>query len=166
MGELTIGKHSYGRPIRRGTGNNITIGKYCSIADRVIFDGGFNHETKYISTYPFHLLSSNLGTNISIKGDINIGNDVWIGEDVIIMSGVTVGDGAVIGAKALVTKDVPPYCIYGGVPAKIIRQRFTGKQVDELLKIKWWDWEDSKVIENSHLLYSDKIEEFISIHKL
>lgn len=115
MGEIKMGEHSYGNIIRRGSMNNITVGKFCSIATNVIADGGFNHESKWLSTYPFN---SNLGWDVPhnaiCKGDINIGNDVWICENVIIMSGVTIGDGAIIGANSIVTKDVEPYSIVAG----------------------------------------------------
>jgi acetyltransferase-like isoleucine patch superfamily enzyme len=83
MGEIKIGKHTYGNPIRRGTGNTVTIGNYCSIAENVLLDGGFNHNSKFISTYPFHSWfpeCNNIQSNILIKGDIEIGSDVWLGE--------------------------------------------------------------------------------------
>ena len=79
------------------------------------------------------------------KGDIVIGNDVWIGYEALILSGVTIGDGAIIGARAVVTKDVPPYTIAGGVPAKAIRKRFSDDTVSALLKSKWWDWPEEKI---------------------
>ena len=79
------------------------------------------------------------------KGDIVIGNDVWIGYEAVILSGVTIGDGAIIGARAVVTKDVPPYTIAGGVPAKAIRKRFSDDTVSALLKSKWWDWPEEKI---------------------
>ncbi len=79
------------------------------------------------------------------KGDIIIGNDVWIGYEAIIMAGVTVGDGAIIGTRAVVTKDVPPYTIVGGVPAKVIRKRFSDDVISTLLEAKWWDWPEEKI---------------------
>lgn len=82
------------------------------------------------------------------KGDIVIGNDVWIGYEAVIMAGVTIGDGAIIGTRAVVTKDVPPYTIVGGVPAKPIRKRFDNETLEELLKIRWWDWPEEKIARN------------------
>lgn len=167
MGEISIGEHSYGIPIRRGTGNTVTIGKYCSIAEGVILDGGFSHETKNISTYPFHSWypeCSGLPSNVVIKGDIEIGSDVWLGEGSVVMSGVKIGNGAVIGMRAIVSKDVPPYAIVVGAPQKILRMRFDSDRINALLKIAWWDWEDKKVIANAHLLQSGNIEEFIKLH--
>lgn len=169
MGEIIFGKHTYGSPVRRGVSNKVTFGNYCSIAQDVILDGGFNHETRFISTYPFHAWyakCSHLNSNITVRGDIEIGSDVWIGEGAIIMSGVKIGHGAVVGARALVTKDVPPYHIVGGIPAKLLRERFKPDQIESLLKIKWWDWSDEKVIENAAMFLSNSIEEFIKIHSI
>lgn len=88
------------------------------------------------------------------KGDIIIGNDVWIGYEAVIMAGVTVGDGAIIGTRAVVTKDVPPYTIVGGVPAKPIRKRFDNETLDELLRIRWWDWPEEKIARNIKAIQS------------
>lgn len=160
MGKVTIGAHTYGDVVRRGDMNNINIGKYCSIATDVVFDSGMNHG-KYISNFPFKTrIGVGNETNVC-KGDINIGNDVWVGEHVLIMSGVTIGDGAIIASHSKVTKDVPPYAIVGGIPAKIIRYRFSPMDVEKLLKIKWWDWPDEDVREYASLLSSSKIDEFI-----
>lgn len=159
---ISTGEFTYGNPILRGNGNNIIIGKYCSIADSVVIDGGFTHEPKFISTYPFHTWGGN--SNIRIKGDIIIGNDVWMAENCMIMSGITIGDGAIIGARAVVTKDVKPYSVVAGVPAKVISMRFDGLQIEKLLKIKWWDWTEEKVRENILLLSSGNIDDFINKH--
>ena len=91
------------------------------------------------------------------KGDIVIGNDVWIGYEAVIMAGVTIGDGAVIGARAVVTKDVPPYTIVGGVPAKPIRRRFPEDVISDLLKIRWWDWPEEKIQMNIQAIQSGQI---------
>ena len=167
MGELIMGKGSYGGIIRRGVHNSITVGNYCSIAEGCICDGGFGHNTKFITTYPLSVNMRNCGhlTGHPVwKGDITIGNDVWIGENCLIMSGVNIGDGAVIGARSIVTKDIPPYTIAAGSPAKVSKKRFTDIQINRLLYIKWWDWDDQKIIDNAHLLMSDNIDEFISKH--
>ena len=92
------------------------------------------------------------------RGDIVIGNDVWIGYEAVILSGVTIGDGAIIGTRAVVTKDVPPYTIVGGVPAKSIRKRFDEKVIEALLKIKWWDWTEEKVARNIENIKTGCIE--------
>ena len=105
-----------------------------------------------MSTYPFPIFFEEWGLDVrditsawDNKGDIVIGNDVWIGYEAVILSGVTIGDGAIIGARAVVTKDVPPYTIAGGVPAKAIRKRFSDDTVSALLKSKWWDWPEEKI---------------------
>lgn len=95
------------------------------------------------------------------KGDIVIGNDVWIGKEATILSGVTIGDGAVVGCKALVAKDVPPYTIVGGNPAKVIKKRFPNDIIEKLLKIKWWDWEDEKIEKAIPLLLSNDMVAFL-----
>jgi len=93
------------------------------------------------------------------KGDIVIGNDVWIGYEAVILSGVTIGDGAIIGTRAVVTKDVPPYMIVGGVPAKPIRKRFSDNLISELLKLQWWNWSENKIKKNIAAIQSGRIED-------
>lgn len=93
------------------------------------------------------------------KGDIIVGNDVWIGYEAVILSGVTIGDGAVIGARAVVTKDVPPYTIVGGVPAKPIKKRFSEENIKKLQSIRWWDWSKEKIAENITAIQSGNIEQ-------
>ena len=128
-------------------GDRLQIGKFCSIAcgAKFIFTSA-NHTMGSLSTYPFPLFFEEWGLPISEvttawdnKGDIVVGNDVWIGYEAVIMSGVHIGDGAIIGTRAVVTKDVGPYTIVGGVPAKPIRKRFDGETVEKLLKLRWWD---------------------------
>lgn len=140
----------YHYPINR---DKLKIGKFCSIAcgAKFIFTSA-NHAIHSLSTYPFpiffeewELEKKDIINAWDNKGDITIGNDVWIGYEAVIMSGVTIGDGAIIGARALVTKDVPPYTIVGGIPAKPIRKRFTDKTISTLLEIKWWNWETKKI---------------------
>ena len=92
------------------------------------------------------------------KGDIIIGNDVWIGYDAVILAGVTIGDGAIIGTRAVVTKDVPPYTIVGGVPAKPIRKRFSDEDIALLLELKWWDWSVDKISDSIQYIQSGNIE--------
>lgn len=142
--------------------DKLIIGKFCSIAcgAKFIFNSA-NHTLSSISTYPFPIFFEEWGLNIKgvaaawdNKGDIIIGNDVWIGYEAVIMAGVTVGDGAIIGTRAVVTKDVPPYTIVGGVPAKPIRKRFDNETLDELLKIRWWDWPEEKIAKNIQAIQS------------
>lgn len=93
------------------------------------------------------------------KGDIISGNDVWIGYEAVILSGVTIGDGAIIGSRAVVTKDVSPYTIVGGVPAKPIRRRFDNKTITKLLKLEWWDWSEERIKANIEIIQSGRIDE-------
>jgi acetyltransferase-like isoleucine patch superfamily enzyme len=166
MGNLIVGEYTYGNVNRRGNMNNVIIGKFCSIAINVIVDSGFNHNTSWVSTYPFNV---NWGTdtphNATCKGDIIIGNDVWIGENVIIMGGLNIGNGAIIGAGAVVTKDVKPYTIVGGVPAKEIKKRFTEEQISILQEMKWWDWNESEIRKIAKYLMSTDVESLINYYK-
>lgn len=164
MGELVLGNKSYCYAERRGTENNVIVGNYTSIGCDTIFDGGFQHNVNYISTYPFHSIYSELKSNVVCKGDIILGSDVWIGERCTIMSGISVGHGAIIGTNSIVTKDVPPYAVMGGVPAKIIRYRYDQETINKLLLIRWWDWSDEKIRDNLYLLQSDDIRKFIDKH--
>ena len=136
--------------------DKLKIGKFCSIAcgAKFLFNSA-NHTVKSLTTYPFPIFFEEWGLDVrdittawDNKGDIVIGNDVWIGYEAVIMSGVTIGDGAIIGTRAVVTKDVPPYTIVGGVPAKQIRKRFSEETISELLKWKWWDWTFEKISQN------------------
>lgn len=161
---INIGEGTYfAEPYqRRGNANNINIGKYCSIARNVVFDSGFNHNTNFVSTYPFFAMIGQGESNVVCKGDINIGHDVWICENVLIMSGVTIGNGAVIGANSIVTKDVEPYSIVAGCPAKFIKHRFAPIHIDYLLKINWYDWDKEKI--ERELPNATNIVEFINKH--
>lgn len=164
MGELIIGKGTYGNLIRRGNANTVTIGKYCSIADGVLFDCGFNHNSTFVTTFPFHTLYPELQSNILLKGDINIGSDVWLGEGSVVMSGVKIGHGAIIGMRCIVSKNVNPYEVVVGAPQKVLKKRFTDEQIEKLLQIAWWDWDIDRIKKNAHLLQSDNIGNFINIH--
>ncbi len=106
---------------------------------------------------------SEVATAWDNKGDIVIGNNVWIGYDAIIMAGVNIGDGAIIGARAVVTKDVEPYSIVGGVPAKEIRKRFAPDVVAKLLELKWWNWPTEKIKDHLAAIQSGDIEELLKI---
>ncbi|MBS6643831.1 MAG: CatB-related O-acetyltransferase [Clostridiaceae bacterium] len=152
----------YHYPINK---DKLIIGKYCSIAcgAKFLFTSA-NHTMKSLSTYPFPLFweewelgPEHVTKAWDNKGDIVIGNDVWIGYEAVIMSGVRIGDGAVIGTRAVVTKDVQPYTIVGGVPAKPIKKRYDDETIRKLLLLKWWDWPREKVRENLPLLMSGRI---------
>lgn len=138
------GKHSY---ISRDSSINredTIIGSFCSISDGVRI-GLAQHPTNYFSTSHFCFDNLNREDVGFVDEPCAIGNDVWIGSDVLIMGGINVGDGAVLAAGAVVTKDVPPYAIVGGVPAKVIRYRFDEETIKELLELKWWDMPDEKI---------------------
>lgn len=134
-------------------GDRLVIGKFCSIAcDAKFIFNCANHTLRSLSTYTFPLFfeewdlpKSELASAWDNKGDIIIGNDVWIGYDAVIMAGVTIGDGAIIGTRAVVTKDVAPYSIVGGVPAHEIRKRFAPEVIERLKELKWWDWPEEKI---------------------
>lgn len=153
----------YHYPINR---DRLIIGKFCSIAcgAKFLFNGG-NHSMRSLSTYPFPIFYEEWEHGIwadqawDNKGDIVIGNDVWIGYEAVIMAGVTIGDGAVIGTRAVVTKDVPPYTIVGGVPAKPIRKRFSDDVIKRLLEYKWWDLPPEDILPKIKLIQDGKFEE-------
>lgn len=134
-------------------GDRLKIGKFCSIAcgAKFLFTSG-NHSMQSLSTYTFPIFYEEWGLDAKDirsawdnKGDIVIGNDVWIGYEAVILSGVTVGDGAIVGARAVVTKDVPPYTIVAGVPAHPIRKRFDEEVIAKLQALRWWDWDEEKI---------------------
>jgi len=167
-GHVFMGHRSYGSPVVRGDISDIRIGKYCSIAQNVIVDLGWHHESEFVTTYPLNVFYPELKHihgHPKSKGDIVIENDVWVGERVIILGGVKIGNGAVIGAGSIVTKDVDPYHIVCGSPAVTKKIRFTNLQIESLLKIEWWNWEDSRVIQNANLLMGKDIQKFIDHHK-
>lgn len=163
---FSMGAYSYTAPILRGNHNNVTIGKYSSIAQGVIIDCGFSHNIKNVSTYPFNPNMTGCGhlpLNLKIKGDVTIGHDVYIGEDAIIMSNVNIGHGAVIGIRSIITKDIEPYSIVVGAN-RVVGKRFTDEQIKRLLEICWWDWPDERVRQNANLLLSEDIDNFINNH--
>ena len=160
----------YHYPIHR---EKLIIGKFCSIAcgTKFLFNCA-NHSLKSLSTYTFPLFyeeweleKSNITTAWDNKGDIVIGNDVWIGYEAVIMAGVHIGDGAIIAARAVVTKDVPPYTIVGGTPAKEIRKRFDAEVIEQLLIQKWWDWSTDKIHQCLPYIAEGKLDELLAMKK-
>lgn len=146
------------------TGDKLTIGKFCMIASGVTFImNGANHLTDAISTFPFAIFGNGWenameGKNYPTKGDTVIGNDVWIGYNATIMAGVTIGDGAIIATNSTVVKDVPPYAIIGGNPAAVIKKRFSEEKIEQLLAMKWWDWDIEKITKNVQYLTGTAVD--------
>ena len=158
----------YHYPINK---DKLKIGKFCSIAcgAKFLFTSA-NHKMRSLSTYPFPIFFEEWGLDVKNicdawdnKGDIVIGNDVWIGYEAVILSGVTIGDGAIIGSRAVVTKDVEPYTIVGGVPAKSIRKRFDDKTILKLENIRWWNWDEKQIRKGIQAIQSGNIIELEKI---
>ncbi|MEK9971102.1 MAG: CatB-related O-acetyltransferase [Ferrovibrio sp.] len=165
---VSVGRHTYGLSKRNFVQPHasapISVGAFCSIGPEVLIFGRADHPTGLVSTYPFRtkLLHPDAGNADAItKGPVRIGNDVWIGARAMILSGVTVGDGVIIAAGAVVTRDVPPYGIMAGNPARLIKHRFAPEIVSALLDIRWWDWSDDKIRAFEGELYGP-IEAFIA----
>jgi virginiamycin A acetyltransferase len=148
-------------------GDKLIIGKFCMIASDVKFImNGANHLTDSMSSYPFAIFGNGWenameGKSYPQKGNIDIGNDVWIGYNATIMAGVNIGDGAIIAANSTITRDVEPYTIVGGNPAKKIRKRFSEDVIIKLLALKWWNWNIYKITKNIKNLTENKIEKLI-----
>jgi acetyltransferase-like isoleucine patch superfamily enzyme len=164
-----IGDYTYGRPKVRfpESGAKLSIGRFGSIADDVNIMLGGNHRTDYVTTYPFGAMTAiwpeaagRQDFAVS-RGDVSIGHDVWLGSGCMIMSGVTIGHGAVVAARAVVTRDVEPYAIVGGNPAKLIRMRFDPPIITRLLATRWWDLSREQIANLIPLLQSDDIGAFL-----
>jgi acetyltransferase-like isoleucine patch superfamily enzyme len=170
--QFSIGDFTYGSLGIRNydSKTKLTVGRYCSFAAQVSILLGGEHRLDLPTTYPFAEIADpwpearDITGMTHSKGDITIGNDVWVGYGATILSGVTIGDGVVIGAGALVCRDVEPYAIIGGNPAKVIRMRFDEQTVSRLLKLSWWNWPEEKVRENLHLLCSPDVEALLKAH--
>lgn len=177
---LVVGKYSYYSGYYHGHGfedcaryllpdegaDRLVIGSFCSIGSGAAFimAGNQGHRNEWISTFPFFFMPEvpefeNAANGYLPAGDTVIGNDVWIGSEAIIMPGITVGDGAVIGTRALVTKDVEPYAIVGGNPAKTIRKRFDDDSIALLLEMTWWDWPAERLKAAMPLMTSGNVAE-------
>ena len=146
------------------TGDKLIIGKFCMIASDVKFImNGANHLSEALSAYPFAIFGKDWanameGKSYPNKGDVMVGNDVWIGYNATIMAGVKIGDGAIIAANSTVVKDVEPYAIVGGNPARQIKKRFSDETIKKLLEIKWWDWDLERITANVKNLTDGNIE--------
>lgn len=156
----------YHYPVNR---DRLIIGKFCSIAcgAKFIFTSA-NHTLRSLSTYPFPIFFEEWGLEKSRiaaawdnKGDTVIGNDVWIGYEAVILSGVHIGDGAIIGTRAVVTKDVPPYTIVGGVPAKEIRKRYDEDTIRKLLQIQWWNWPFDRIQQSLSNIMNGEVDKLL-----
>lgn len=154
---VSVGKKTYGNlyVLAFNRDSKLEIGHFCSIAPGVTFILSADHPTDKVSTFPFKVKIMGEALEGTSKGDIIVGDDVWIGYGATIMSGVKIGQGAVIAAGAVVTKDVPPYAIVGGVPAKIIKYRFSEEQISELIKIDYSRLEDSDIVSHIDELYQE-----------
>jgi len=148
-------------------GDKLRIGKFCMIASDVKFImNGANHLTNSLTTYPFAIFGKGWENAMEEKtypqkGDITIGNDVWIGYNATVMAGVSIGDGAIIAANSTVIKDVEPYSMVGGNPAKEIKKRFSKELITKLLALQWWNWDIEKITRNIKNLTDTDIEKII-----
>jgi len=173
-----IGEHTYGTPkvvaVEYQPDRKLKIGKFCRIATNVTIWVAETHATDMITEYPFwafpdifpaakypgrKYLRKENNVVVTGKRDVIIGNDVWIGYGATIMSGVTIGDGAVIGARAVVAKDVEPYAIVAGNPARCVRKRFDPETIAKLINIRWWDWPIDKIRDNLNIISSGNLSQ-------
>lgn len=165
---ISIGRFTYGGATFKlwSAGERVTVGAFCSFADGVLIFGGGEHRSDWVTTHPLRIAFNSPGAGTDghphTKGATTIGNDVWIGHGAMILSGVTVGDGACIGAGAVVARDVPPYSIVAGNPARVVRQRFSEEQIAGLLDICWWNWPVVRIKQHESLLCSGDIDAFIA----
>lgn len=165
--QYEIGKWTKGfkaRVLRKSDGAILKVGAFCSIANDVeIFLGG-EHRPDWVTTYAFNVWwksAKHIKGHPKTKGNVEIGNDVWIGRGAFILSGVKISDGAVIGAKTVVTRDVPPYAIVAGNPAKVLKKRFDDETIQRLLNLKWWEWDDARIEKALPMMLNDDINAFL-----
>lgn len=172
---IEVGRHTYpARPPKvLSLGDHaarLVIGSFCSIADDVEFLLEADHRIDWVTTFPLRVMWRLPGANTdghpATRGDIRIGHDVWIGSTATVLSGVSIGDGAVVGARAVVSRDVPPYAIVVGNPAKIARFRFPDDVIQALLRIRWWEWPDALIEERVDDLCGSSIDAFVAKYDL
>lgn len=147
----------------------LVIGRFCAIAAETRFLMMGDHKLDAISTYPFPVFKCGWEStynmfDLPVKGDIVVGNDVWIGYDCLIKGGVTIGDGAIIATRSVVVKDVPPYSVVGGNPAKVIKMRFDDNTIKRLLNIAWWSWDIEKVTKHLPIICNLNIDQLEAVH--
>jgi len=165
-----IGINNYGVPSIKNPHVDavLSVGSYCSIAPNVkIYMGGM-HRTDWVTTYPFPAFeesAQHIENFAPTNGSVTIGSDVWLCANCVILSGVSIGHGAVVANSAIVTKDVPPYAIVGGNPAKLIRWRFDESTRNALLQSAWWDWPEEEILSVVEKLCSDNISDFLEYAK-
>jgi len=163
--QYEIGRGSYGLPLIHPShgGATLKIGAFCSISSNVQIYLGGNHRSDWVTTSPLNIFfeQKNNLVHETTKGNVNIGNDVWICGNAVILSGVTIGHGAVIGNSAVVSRDVAPYSIVAGNPAKHIRYRFEPETIEQLLSISWWDWSEEDLRKHSGKLLTQNIHSFL-----
>ena len=168
-GQIVVGPYTYGRPKVRfpESGARLVIGRYGSIADGVEILLGGNHRLDWTTSYPFPAMpriwpdAAGLTGHDTTRGDVVIGHDVWLGSQCMILSGVTIGHGAAVAARAVVTRDVPPYAIVAGNPARVVRLRFDEATIAALLATRWWNLPKPQIDALLPLLLSDRIDDFI-----
>ena len=151
-------------------GDKLIIGKFCAIGRGVEFImNGANHRMGSVTTYPFNIMGHGWKAfaptleELPLKGDTVVGNDVWFGQNVTVLPGVHIGDGAIIAANSVVSRDIPPYCVAGGNPCRVLRPRFDRELTEYLLKLKWWDWPPDKIFRNLEVLCSSDLERIKTI---
>ncbi len=167
-GQFVLGPHTYGRPKIRfpESGARLAIGRYGSIADGVEILLGGNHRLDWATTYPFPAMprlwpeAAGVTGYDTTRGDVVIGHDVWLGSQCMVMSGLRIGHGAVVAARAVVTRDVPPYAIVAGNPARIVRLRYDEATVAALLDSRWWELPREQLVPLLPLIMSDRVAEF------
>lgn len=165
-----LGIGTYGAPTIQDSddGTSLHIGAFCSFASGVQIFLGNHHRTDWVSSYPFPAFfekASHIKNFVVSRGDVTIGNDVWLCTDCTILSGVSIGHGAVVGAGAVVTRDVEPYAIVAGNPARVVRFRFDEATRSALLEVAWWSWPLDEVLQNVELLCTDQVDQLIAYAK-